>query len=256
VNELQRRLETPSDASAEILPSGVSETSALAREAIRLYRRYEEEVIEAYSLCPWAERSRREGHTRQLVLDHPLDADGVLAAVDILAADKRVEVGFLLFPFCSLSRLEFERFVSGLRDRDQQRGAVFAAAAFHPDARPDLSAPYRLVPFIRRSPDPTIQLIRRSVLESVRRPSDGGTGYVDPNSIDDMVAFFKNPPKPPLHERVAQANLEQIERVGVGPVEEAIEDILRDRTRAYAALLGADHPAVAVWSSAPPVPPA
>jgi hypothetical protein len=108
------------------------------------------------------------------------------------------------------------------------------------------------VPFIRRSPDPTIQLIRRSVLESVRRPSDGGTGYIDPSSITDLVAFFKNPPKPPLHERVAQANLEQIQRVGVAPVELALNDIRADRARAYSEVLGADHPAVGLWPPAPP----
>ena len=87
------------------MPEGVSETSPLAREAIRVYGRYEVEVIEAYTLCPWAERSRREGHTRQLVLDEPLDADRVLAAIDVLAADARVEVGFLLFPCCTLPRV-------------------------------------------------------------------------------------------------------------------------------------------------------
>jgi len=228
----------------------VSETSPLAREAIRVYCRYEAEVVETFTLCPWAERSRREGHTRQLVLDQPLNSDELLVAIDILAADASVEVGFLLFPCCTMPRVEFERFVSILRDRDQQRGAVFAAAAFHPDAPADLTDAYRLVPFIRRSPDPTIQLIRRSVLESVRRPSDGGTGYIDPTSITDMVAFFKNPPKPPLHERVAQANLEQVQRVGVAPVEQVLNDIRADRARAYAVVLGEDHPAVGMWPTA------
>lgn len=239
------------DAPTGALPEGVSETSPLAREAIRVYRRYEQEVVEAFTLCPWAERSRREGHTRQLVLSGPLDADQVLRAIDALTADARVEVGFLLFPCCTLPRVEFERFVSSLRDRDQQRGAAFAAAAFHPDAQADLSDAYRLVPFIRRSPDPTIQLIRRSALEAVRRPSDGGTGYIDPASITDLVEFFKNPPKPPLHERVAQANLDNVTRVGVAPLEEVLQDIRADRARAYAALLGEDHPAVSAWPAVP-----
>lgn len=225
---------------------------ALEREAIRLYGRYEIEVIEAYTLCPWAERSRREGHTRQLVLLGAPVLETALAAIDVLARDSSAEVGFLLFPTCTLPRVAFERFVSGLRGEDQQRGAVFAAAAFHPDAQPDTSDPYRLVPFIRRSPDPTVQLIRRSVLESVRRPGDGGTGYIDPASITDLVAFFQNPPKPPLHERVAQANLEQVTRVGTQPIEEILRDIEEDRARAYAAVLGADHPAVhPPWRTSP-----
>jgi hypothetical protein len=221
-----------------------TETTPLAQEAIRLYARYEVEVVEAFTLCPWAERSRREGHTRQLVLEGEPATEPALAAIDVLAQDTHVEVGFLLFPTCTLSRVEFERFVSGLRTIDQERGATFAAAAFHPDARADLSDPYRLVPFVRRSPDPTVQLIRRSVLESVRRPGDGGTGFIDPSTITDLAAFFKNPPKPPLHERVAQANLEQVERVGVEPIELIFADIAADRERSYAALLGGEHPAV------------
>ena len=226
------------------LPRVSPSTPPLAREAIRLYARYELEVVEAFSLCPWAERSRREGHTRQLVLEGAPMVETALAAIDVLAIDTNVEVGFLLFPTCTLSRVEFERFVSALRDIDQQRGATFAAAAFHPDARADVSDAYRLVPFIRRSPDPTIQLIRRTVLESVRRPGDGGTGYIDPSSITDLAAFFKNPPKRPLHERVAQANLDQVARVGVDPIEAILDDIAADRERAYETVLGAAHEAV------------
>ena len=63
------------------LPAGVSETSPLAREAIRVYGRYEVEVVEAFTLCPWAERSRRDGHTRQLELEGPLYADLVRTQV-------------------------------------------------------------------------------------------------------------------------------------------------------------------------------
>ena len=132
--------------------------------------------------------------------------------------------------------MRFERFVGALRDADQARGAAFAAAAFHPDAPADTSAPYRLVPFVRRSPDPTVQLIRRSALDAVRRPGDGGTGYVDPASITDLEAFFRNPPKPPLHERVAAANVETVTRVGVERLEAILREIRADRDASYAAL--------------------
>ena len=221
--------------------------SALAAAAIRVYTRYEVEVVEAYNLCPWAERSRREGHTRQTVLEGPPDVEEALRAIDELAADAEVEVGFLLFPRCVQPRVEFERFVSVLRERDQARGATFAAAAFHPVAEADLADPYRLVPFIRRSPDPTVQMIRRSVLESVRRPGDGGTGYVDPASITDLAEFFRNPPKRPLHERVAQANLDQLKKTGVADVERVLADIRAERARAYAEILGPDDPCVNPW---------
>ena len=204
----------------------------LIAETIRLYLRYEIEVVEAFNLCPWAERSRREGHTAQrVVLTAEPEPERTLCDVDALAAIEDLEVGFVIFPRCEWPRRKFERFVAQVRDLDQERGAVFAAAAFHPEAEANLETPYRLVPFIRRSPDPTIQLIRRSALDAIRRPGDGGTGFVDPASISDLAAFFRNPPKPPLHERVAGANLETVRKVGVEAIERVLEDIAADRAR-------------------------
>ena len=56
----------------------------------------------------------------------------------------------------------------------------FAMAAFHPDAAADLDDPERLIPFLRRTPDPTIQLVRQEALERVRGRHPQGTAFVDP----------------------------------------------------------------------------
>ena len=89
-----------------------------------------------------------------------------------------------------------------------------ACAAFHPEAEMDTSTAPKLLPYIRRSPDPTIQVVRRSVLEAVRRPSDMGTAFLDPDSID-LAALLQSggetKSKAPLHQRVAETLWQTLE---------------------------------------------
>ena len=47
-------------------PSDASE--ALIREALRLHERYHRELIERFSVCPWAKAARVEGRTRTHVV--------------------------------------------------------------------------------------------------------------------------------------------------------------------------------------------
>lgn len=214
-----------------------------AAEAI--YERYAVEVIEALHLCPWAERSRKEGHVgRRVVL---ADGEAALApALEGLAAfgeDTNIEVGLLILPWGSWGRRDFERFVAKLRDADRERCGTsppMALAAFHPDAEADLGSGARLVPFVRRSPDPTIQCVRLSVLESVRRPVDSGTNYVDLSTVDLASLLEAKAPKKPLHQRVAEANRDTIEKHGVKKVEAILEDIAADREKRYARLRDED----------------
>jgi hypothetical protein len=82
-------------------------------------------------------------------------------------------------------------------------------AAFHPDYRaPDgpLDAA-RLVPFIRRTPDPTLQLVRASLVDSLR-------GQV---SAD-----------------VGRANLATVSGRGPAELDALLADIRRDRDASYA----------------------
>ncbi len=215
---------------------------ALAAEAKRVHDRYVVELVEALKVCPWAERARLDGHTRQVVITGASPSiDDALAGAAELAGDPRVEVGFLLFPRFEVDRPSFERFVSTLRRADAERagvsGPAMAMAAFHYEAAPDLAAPHRLIPFLRRSPDPTVQLVRRSVLEALRGPGDHGTAFVDP-STTDLLAFLHAKKKPPLHERVAQVNAETVRELGIAHIESMLREIREDRDASYARLRG------------------
>jgi hypothetical protein len=210
----------------------------LEAEALRLYRRYEREIVQGLGLCPWAVRARREGHVAERVLlcAEP-DVPATVAAVGALGADPKVHIGLLLFPRLVLARHTFQRFVSHVRDEAARQGDLtMAVAAFHPDAEPDPTTPERLVPFLRRTPDPTIQLVRTSVLDQVRGSQPHGTGYFDPATID-LGALMDAKPEVPLHQRVAEANLARVREVGIEHVCALADDIRRDRDRTYAQLL-------------------
>ena len=209
---------------------------ALRRECLRLYRRYAVEIVEAFGFCPYAERCRLEGGTREVVLTTPeLDLELALETAEALARDERVEIGLVLWPRVRTGRRGLSTFVEAVRAAHQRRpgGLVMAMEGFHPDAEADLGAPERLVPFVRRTPDPTIQLVRHAVLERVRRGSPQGTAFFDPRTmpLEDLET-----PSRPLHERIAEANLATVRREGVAGVEERLLDIFRDRDRTYAAL--------------------
>jgi hypothetical protein len=214
-------------------------TPALESEAIRLYRRYQLEIVEALKLCPWAERARLDGRVREQVLGWPCpNYEAPLAAIDDMARDPRIEIGLLLFPTARVASSDFERFVSRLVDEDarvRELGTTpFALAAFHPDAKADLSEPERLISFLRRTPDPTIQLVRCETLDRVRGGFPDGTAFVDINFISTLGQSRED--TLPLRERIARANLRTVERAGVVDVERRLEDIRTDRNRSYARL--------------------
>lgn len=210
--------------------------AALRREAVRLYRRYQTEIVEALKLCPWAERARLEGRVREEVILTPgLEPAPVLAAIDALSRDDAVQIGLILFPRLRVAQEAFERFVSELVTKDAERRelgtAPFALAAFHPGARADLGDPERAIPFLRRTPDPTIQLVRHEALESVREGFNEGTQFIDVKVL--MTLDFTREDTLPLRERIARANLRTVTRLGVDTVEALYEDIFRDRDATY-----------------------
>lgn len=210
------------------------------REATRLYERYALEVVERYDLCPWASRARRGGEVRAEVLlqRDPADLEPTLARIAELAASETVTIGILLYPTLRLGRLDFEHFLRRLRHTDTARhelGCVpFAMAAFHPDAQADQTDADRLIPFIRRTPDPTIQLVRRSALEAVRAQSDQGTAFAHVG----MLSPVGQPPPaaPSVRDRIALRNLETVRSVGASALDAVFVDIARDRAESYTRL--------------------
>jgi hypothetical protein len=205
-------------------------------EAVRLYRRYAIEIVEALGFCPYAERCREDGRTLELVAT---DAEAS-NAIETIAGDESIEIGLVLLPELALDAHAFHRWIESLRKQHTAvRGfAVLALEGFHPDAVADTSRPERLTPFVRRTPDPTIQLTRLSVLERVRRGSPQGTAYMDLSKIDVQALLQSPEAKRPLHERIAENNLETVMRMGVDEVRRRIDDIRRDRDESYARLRG------------------
>lgn len=196
-------------------------------------------MVEALSFCPYAARAREDGRTREVVVLEavPTDATAV-GQIELIAADARIEIGLVLLPRLEVSRKKLGRWVEVLRKQHAGRHGgtpILAIEGFHPDAEADTSSPERLTPFVRRTPDPTLQLTRLDALEKVRRGTPTGTAFVDPSAID-LDALRKQLEKRPLHERIAELNLETVERRGVEAIEAIVQDILRDRDRAYAEL--------------------
>jgi hypothetical protein len=218
----------------------VTDESALRREALRVYRRYAIEVVEGFDLCPWAAYARRDGRVAECVIlaENPADPQQSLAQLSALLAQAKTEIALFIYPDLELDRLAFESFVRTLREHDAARyelGEIpFAMAAFHPDARADLADADRLIPFLRRTPDPTIQLVRQSALDRVRGSSQEGTSFFDLSNL----ALLPLPQKEPvsLRQRIGRANLATTLKVGVEALEAVLNDIRRDRDEAYAKL--------------------
>lgn len=211
-------------------------------ETLRLNRRYLEEVVERFVLCPWARSARHDGHVAECVFqqEFPDDFAPSLTTIDTLEGALEIEVALFIYPRLALGRLDFEHFARGLRaidaDRYEPGQAPFAMAAFHPDALPHLDDPERLIPFLRRSPYPTLQLVRTTVLERVRGDESEGTAFLDLDLLG--VAGLSMPPTPTLRERIAKRNLDTVRTEGVETVEQVLADIFRDRDRTDERLQG------------------
>lgn len=225
-------------------PTGGAPEEAWVREATRLHRRYVEEIVEHYGLCPWAARARLGDKLR---VEVSVQEDEALAvSVDTLARwakDAAMEVGFLVFPRLDVERPEFDAFVTRIRTVDGERHALgrapFAMVGFHPRAEARVQDAERLIPFLRRTPDPTIQIIRIEVLERVRGAQPEGTQFVD-SALVEMAAGA--PAVVTVRQQVGLDNLDTVRRLGVPEITKALDDIRSDRDRTYAALRAGSAP--------------
>jgi len=192
----------------------VSAEAALVVEALRVNARYVEEVVIGWGLCPWAARAWNDGQVTQRVFtDAEPDVAAVAAFIDELCARPDAAIGLAIFPRVARTVGAWEKFAEQVR---RSRG-VFLAAAFHPDyPAPEGGAieggavtAARLVPFIRRTPDPTLQLVRASLLDGLR-------GQVS----DD----------------VARDNLATVTARGLAALDALLTELRRDRDASYARL--------------------
>lgn len=208
---------------------------ALEREAVRLCRRYLEEVILPFDLCPWAAPALRQQRVeitpvlQQVTNLHELRDAAGRGAEMLAAAAAETELVLVLFPLFRLGRYDFDALLRALRNRPEAAG--FVMAAFHPAAALDSTDPERLIPFLRRSPDPMVQAVRSEVLERINPGRGTGTAFV---TLDRLLAGdLDRPAEPSPRERVARANWDTIQRSGAESLTEALTSIHDDRRRTY-----------------------
>lgn len=151
-----------------------------AMAALRRNDRYLREFIEALSICPYARMCREQERLyRAVFLQSQPTPQSVAEHVLSLESLSQFEIGLLLFPnFAGPGRPgeahPFERFVTETRNlygKLRRPPPGFFLVAFHPAMPMNLANPDVAVRFMRRSPDPTIQLVRPGVIESIRNPN-------------------------------------------------------------------------------------
>jgi len=211
----------------------------LTRATLEVYERYAVEVVERFGFCPWARSSRAANQVglRVIFSSDPDDFDESLAALSELhRAPPGADVALFIYPLLDLDRLGFEDYARRLRRRAEEaspRLDAFATAAFHPTAHADLSHPDKLVPYVRASPDPTLQLLRNTALSAIKG-LEQGTEFLDIStlSIDALTALRAPPPKA-LRERIAEQNLATVQEVGLEVIDAVLADIARQREAAH-----------------------
>lgn len=207
-----------------------------AAAALERNDRYLREFVEAFNLCPYAKRCREEGALHRVVL---LDAGGAPGTASFEAAVEAldgaisgverepagaVEVALILFPALApvLARdsegaRNFEQLLAAARARAQARhpraDMPFYCVAFHPGFTGDLGDAHRAVRLIRRSPDPTVQLVRASVLRAVRGANPGGSHYVDVSGMSATELMALAAPVS-VSDRIGAANLRTLRALG------------------------------------------
>lgn len=214
-------------------------------EVLRLLDRYLVEIVEEFGLCPWAHQARLGGAIGiDVVWGTPTLAQW-LACSNALLGRQEVQIAMIVAPELACTPAEFRV----LRDAAAAQLGRVGIADFHPDAQLDLATPSRLIPYLRRSPDPMLQLVPLSVLEAVR-------GCANPTAERpaqaQMLVGAAPLPKPDPGEHVAANNYARAVRQlmpsqhsgdgdesaaryrGIDAITAALSDIRADRDRTYA----------------------
>lgn len=182
-------------------------------EALARNDRYLREFVEALAICPYARSCRETGRLyRQVLLHTQPDAAALVGRILELSAPEfaDVEVGLLILPRLRLSASDFDRFVRNVqRSYQQQRPpgvSGYFVVAFHPENDMRLDNPDVAVRFMRRSPDPTIQLVRPEAIARLcgerdreilsRNIAETGLRTViasDPRKLAELLASMRLP---------------------------------------------------------------
>ena len=121
----------------------------------------------------------------------------------------------------------FERWsaeVGSLRDD------VFLTAPFFPEVSPTAGT----IHFLRQTPDPTVQLVRRTRLEEIR--AQDPPHYTDIFELDLRELHSDNAPRT-VAASVLQHNERLVAREGRAAMRAIMDDIKEDRDRTYARIV-------------------
>jgi hypothetical protein len=194
-------------------------------EVLRVLDRYVVEIVEAFELCPWARPAREGGELAVDVLWGEPALDHWIAAGRALLATPGARVAMVIAPETAASPGELR----ALRDRVASAIPTAGVADFHPDPELDLASPARLVPFLRRSPDPLLQLVPLALLDAVR----GAPPAADRARQAQILGGHVTPARGDVADTIAATNHA---RVAVDPAALAarLDAIADDRAEAYA----------------------
>lgn len=201
---------------------------ALTREALRLHERYQRELVERFSVCPWAKPARSDGRVHaHVVTEAPCSVETFGQPVAGWAADQTVDVAFVILPLFDQGHDALSELASAVGDRSN---GAFLTAPFHPISAPGAG----IVSFLRQTPDPTVQLVRRTTLEAIR--AQDPPHYKDIFELDLRDLEAKKAPRTTAASVFAH-NERMLEREGRAKVQAIIDDIRADRERVYAELI-------------------
>jgi hypothetical protein len=194
-------------------------------EVLRVLDRYLVEVVEAYGLCPWARQARLGGELAVEVLwGQPELAEWQEAAQALLARPK-TRVAMVVAP-------ELAETTGGLRGTREQVSRIVKGAGvaeFHPDGSRDTQTAARMVPFVRRSPDPLLQFVPFEILESVR----SSTALTDLAEQAKLLGGVSTAPREDIGDRIAETNHARVIK-DLAAFDATLDDIAADRRRSYA----------------------
>jgi len=206
----------------------VNPREALTREALRLHERYHREVIERFSVCPWAKPARADGRTRtHVVIDASCAPEELIPILAEWAADEKVDVAFVIAPRFAGDAGAFAGWATSITNLHSE---VFLTAPFYPSV-PDSAGS---IQFLRQTPDPTVQLVRRTRLEDIR--AQDPPHYADIFDLDLRELEADRAPRE-VAALVVAHNERMIEREGRAEIQRVLDDIREDRERTYARLL-------------------
>jgi hypothetical protein len=194
-------------------------------EVRRLLDRYIVEIVEAYGLCPWAKPARQNGELAVEVLWGTPELAAWLAAGERLLALPGTAVAMIVAPELAATPAELR----SLRDRVAARLPAAGVADFHPDATLDLASPARLVPFVRRAPDPLLQLVPLALLRSLR----GAPPIAARAEQAQMLRGAVPPARGDAADSIAETNHATV-AANAAAITAALDDIAADRRRSYA----------------------